>query len=196
MFCYSTVQRWIAVRLDVICVGFGIATAATACALRNNSFVSNEILIFSLTIVTDVIIMFSISIRFYTELATLLVSSQRIVEYTKLETEDELVKPGDAALEKAGWPQLGEITFDDVSMRYREGLDPSLRELKCKMEPGFKVGIVGRTGAGKSTILQVLFRMTELCGGDILIDGQRIKDIGLHILRRNVAYIPQSPFII
>jgi len=56
-------------------------------------------------------------------------------------------------------------------MRYREGLDPSLRNLKCKMDPGFKVGIVGRTGAGKSTILQVLFRMTELCGGNIFIDG-------------------------
>jgi hypothetical protein len=104
MFCYSTIQRWIAVRLDIICVGFGIATAGMACALRNNSFVSKEILIFSLTIVTDVIIMFSISIRFYTELSTLLVSSQRIVEYTKLETEDELEKPGDAALQKAGWP--------------------------------------------------------------------------------------------
>ena len=81
-------------------------------------------------------------------------------------------------------------------MRYRDGLDPSLRDLNCKMDPGFKVGIVGRTGAGKSTILQVLFRMTELCGGDIYIDGQRIKDCGLHILRKNVAYIPQSPFII
>jgi len=51
------------------------------------------------------------------------------------------------------WPQKGEIRFEDVSMRYRDGLDPSLRNLQCKMDPGNKVGIVGRTGAGKSTIL-------------------------------------------
>lgn len=68
-------MRWIAVRLDIICISFGIATAAVAIGLRNNSFVSNEILIFSLTIVTDVIVMFSVSIRFYIELSTLLISS-------------------------------------------------------------------------------------------------------------------------
>ena len=170
-FCFSSTQRWIAIRLDIICVSFGAVTASLAIGLRNSGFVSNEILVFSLTIVTDVILLFSISIRLYTELATLLTSSQRIVEYTKLPSEDELEKPGDKALIEANWPSKGEISFTDVSMRYREGLDPSLRNLDCKMDPGFKVGIVGRTGAGKSTILQVLFRMTELCGGDILIDG-------------------------
>jgi len=56
-------------------------------------------------------------------------------------------------LEELNWPQKGEVRFEDVSMRYRDGLDPSLRELNCKMDSGFKVGIVGRTGAGKSTIL-------------------------------------------
>ena len=184
------------VRLDVICVTFGGVNAALAMAFRNNEYISNELLILSLSLVTDVVIMFSITIRYSVELSSLLVSSQRIIEYINLETEDELEKPGDKMLEESKWPQKGEIRFDDVSMRYRDGLDPSLRDLNCKMDPGFKVGIVGRTGAGKSTILQVLFRMTELCGGDIYIDGQRIKDCGLHILRKNVAYIPQSPFII
>ena len=59
-----------------------------------------------------------------------------------------------------------------------------------------KVGIVGRTGAGKSTILQVLFRLTECCGGRILIDGQDLKQVGLHKLRKSIAYIPQQPFLI
>lgn len=95
MFNYQTIQRWMSVRLDIICVSFGIVTAALALALRNSSFVSKEILIFSLTLVTDVIIMFSITIRFAVELSSLLVSSQRIIEYTKLDEEDLLEKPAD-----------------------------------------------------------------------------------------------------
>lgn len=58
-----------------------------------------------------------------------------------------------------------------------------------------KIGIVGRTGAGKSTILQVLFRLTECSEGKVLIDGQDIKEIGLHLLRKSIAYIPQQPFL-
>ena len=153
MFNYQTIQRWMSVRLDIICVTFGSVTAGLAMAFRNNQYISNELLILSLSLVTDVVIMFSITIRFAVELSSLMVSSQRIIEYTELETEDELVKPADKQLEDTKWPQKGEIRFEDVSMRYRDGLDPSLRDLQCKMDPGFKVGIVGRTGAGKSTIL-------------------------------------------
>jgi len=74
-FCFSSSQRWIAIRLDIICVTFGAVTASLAIGLRSSSYVSKEILVFSLTIVTDVILLFSISIRLYTELATLLTSS-------------------------------------------------------------------------------------------------------------------------
>jgi len=59
-----------------------------------------------------------------------------------------------------------------------------------------KVGVVGRTGAGKSSILQVLFRLSDSSSGTIAIDGVNTKDIGLHLLRMNIAYIPQSPFLI
>ena len=81
----------------------------------------------------------------------MMTSSQRIIEYTKLESEDVLVKPNDEKL--SSWPQKGAIEFENTSMRYREGMDPSMNELSCKIQPGMKVGIVGRTGAGKSTIL-------------------------------------------
>jgi ATP-binding cassette, subfamily C (CFTR/MRP), member 1 len=83
------------VRLDIICVTFGSVTAGLAMAFRNNQYISNELLILSLSLVTDVVIMFSITIRFAVELSSLMVSSQRIIEYTELETEDELVKPAD-----------------------------------------------------------------------------------------------------
>lgn len=123
-------------------------------------------------------------------------SSQRIVDYTRLETEDDLVKEVDADLVKKNWPDKGEVTFDQITMRYRKEMDPSMIDISMLIQPGMKVGVVGRTGAGKSTILNVLFRLTDSEAGTLKIDGVDIKDVGLHLLRKNVAYIPQSPFLI
>jgi ABC-type multidrug transport system fused ATPase/permease subunit len=81
--------------------------------------------------VTDVIVFFSLSIRMYAEMQNMMTSSQRIIEYTKLESEDLLVKPLDAKF--SDWPQKGEIVFENTSMRYREGMDPSMNELSCKI---------------------------------------------------------------
>jgi ABC-type multidrug transport system fused ATPase/permease subunit len=105
------------------------------------------------------------------EIQNLMTSSQRIHEYTLLESEDDLEKEKDKALVLEQWPQKGQITFENISMAYRPGLEPSIHGLNCKIEPGMKVGIVGRTGAGKSSILQVLFRLTYCFEGRILIDG-------------------------
>ena len=81
-------------------------------------------------------------------------------------------------------------------MRYRKTLEPSVRNLNMIVQPKMKVGIVGRTGAGKSSILQTLFRLCELEEGEILLDGTNITSVGLHALRKNIAYIPQSPFLL
>ena len=81
-------------------------------------------------------------------------------------------------------------------MKYRETLEPSIRNLNFTIQPKMKVGIVGRTGAGKSSILQALFRLCELSEGEIIIDGQNIKEVGLHALRKGIAFIPQLPFLI
>ena len=75
-------------------------------------------------------------------------------------------------------------------MRYRETLEPSINNLTFTVQSNMKVGIVGRTGAGKSSILQALFRLCELHEGQIKIDGVDCKDLGLHLLRKNIAYIP------
>jgi ABC-type multidrug transport system fused ATPase/permease subunit len=75
-------------------------------------------------------------------------------------------------------------------MRYREDLKSSINSLSCVIQPGMKVGIVGRTGSGKSSILQVLFRLTECFEGSIKIDGIDCRDVGLHLLRKQIAYIP------
>ena len=82
-------------------------------------------------------------------------------------------------------------------MRYRADLEPALRDFCLKIPSNAKVGIVGRTGAGKSSILHTLFRMVELAPGNgrILMDGQDISNLGLHDLRTKLSIIPQLPFI-
>lgn len=93
------------------------------------------------------------------------------------------------------WPSKGGIIFDQVSLRYRPNLPVVLDNLMVSVKPGEKVGIVGRTGAGKSTILSALFRITELAGGRILIDDVDISTIGLTELRSKLSIIPQDPVI-
>ena len=80
-------------------------------------------------------------------------SSQRIYEYTQLEQEDDLYKVGDKDLEKRGWPMNGKLECEDATMRYRKELEPSIRSLSFKAQPGMVIGIVGRTGSGKTSIL-------------------------------------------
>jgi len=112
------------------------------------------------------------------------------MDYTELEIEDALTKPGDKDIQKKGWPAKGAIEFTNVTMTYRAELPPAINKLSFKVEAGMKVGIVGRTGSGKSSILQALFRLIDLAEGSIVIDGIDIKDLGLHQLRKQIAFIP------
>mmetsp|Transcript_22711 Transcript_22711/g.34995 ORF Transcript_22711/g.34995 Transcript_22711/m.34995 type:complete len:99 (+) Transcript_22711:974-1270(+) len=95
------------------------------------------------------------------EIQNYMTSAQRLHDYTLLESEDELQKEIDSKFiqkqvggaETQTWPSKGHIEFSKVTMRYRKNLDPSIKDLSFKIEPRMKVGIVGRTGAGKSSIL-------------------------------------------
>lgn len=98
---------------------------------------------------------------------------------------DETVQP---ALD---WPKFGKITFIDYSIRYRADLDNVLSNLNFEIEAGEKIGIVGRTGAGKSSLTLGLFRLIEHHEGEIWIDGVEIHSIGLHELRQRLTMIPQ-----
>ena len=102
-------------------------------------------------------------------------------------------------LHKGKWKQKGRIVFENVFMRYRPETDYVLKGLSFTIEAGEKVGCVGRTGAGKSSIIQTLFRMVPIdkyvpnC--KIFIDSEDIESLGLHTLRKNLSIIPQTPFV-
>jgi ABC-type multidrug transport system fused ATPase/permease subunit len=120
-----------------------------------------------------------------------LVSLERISGYAQLTAEPELHAEADAEL--SNWPTGGQIEFQDVTMRYRDDLPTVLNGISFTIPAGTSLGVVGRTGAGKSSLLQALFRMCPLEGGSITIDGIDIWSIGLHTLRQCLAIIPQDP---
>ena len=96
-------------------------------------------------------------------------------------------------MEDREWPDKGEVKFEDVSLNYRPNLELSLRRLSFRVPFGLKVGVVGRTGAGKSTMSLALSRIVELYAGKIIIDGVSISDIDINQVREKVTVIAQDP---
>jgi ABC-type multidrug transport system fused ATPase/permease subunit len=163
--------------------------------------------------------------RTYSDLYVHMIAVERVYEYTELKTEASLSTAPDSQAGRAleqHWPQEGRIEFVDYSTRYRKGMDLVLRNISFTVEAGQKIGIVGRTGAGKSSLTLALFRMVEaanseweratgsnniqepqdqaneedqLDGGKIVIDNVDISTLGLADLRRNLSIIPQDPVL-
>lgn len=88
------------------------------------------------------------------------------------------------------WPERGQIEFQNVYLKYRPTTETILKDLSFELRSGEKVGIVGRTGAGKSTICLSMHRIMEISGGSILVDGIDIKDLELNELRKRITVIP------
>ena len=123
-------------------------------------------------------------------------SVERILEYCALDQEPPAQVPQEHQ-PPSDWPSQGSITFNNVSMSY--STDPyvslALSNITLTIRPHEKIGIVGRTGAGKSSFIQTLFRMGILIDGQIIIDDVDISTIGLDDLRRRISIIPQDPVL-
>jgi len=131
------------------------------------------------------------------ETETNIVAVERIKKYINMVQEPPWILAGDKSL-PANWPDKGEIVFRGINLRYQESLEPVLKGISFRVKSGEKVGIVGRTGAGKSSLTLSLFRIIESCGGKILIDDIDVTKIGLHTLRNGLTIIPQvryTPYI-
>lgn len=128
------------------------------------------------------------------EVENQMTSVERVVEYSQLKSEaaletEESQRPADDR-----WPNDGAITFDKLSLRYSQHGHPVLKNVSLQIRAGEKVGIVGRTGAGKSSIIQALFRLAHN-DGHIVIDDVDIGKLGLHELRQKISIIPQDPIL-
>ncbi|KAK9353696.1 P-loop containing nucleoside triphosphate hydrolase protein [Lipomyces doorenjongii] len=118
-------------------------------------------------------------------------SVERINEYLYIEEEPPEIIPDNRP--PSGWPTKGAITVDNLSLRYAPGLPKVIKDVTFEVKPTYKIGIVGRTGAGKSTIASAFFRFLEAETGKIVIDGIDISQIGLKDLRSSITIIPQDP---
>ncbi|KAM3966828.1 LOW QUALITY PROTEIN: putative multidrug resistance-associated protein lethal(2)03659 [Aphomia sociella] len=137
--------------------------------------------------------MFQWGMRQSTELENQMTSVERIEEYSNIESEPPLQSQGPNK-PPPSWPEAGRVQFRRVFLYYAPGEPPVLRDLTLEILPKEKVGIVGRTGAGKSSLINALFRLATI-EGEIIIDGRETSTMGLHELRSQVSIIPQEPVL-
>ncbi|GAB7337580.1 hypothetical protein MBLNU457_g2890t1 [Dothideomycetes sp. NU457] len=181
-------QRWLSTRLDAIgnLLVFVTGILVVTSRFSINPSISGLVLSYILSIVQ----MIQFTVRQLAEVENNMNSTERVHYYgTQLEEEAPLhtveVRPS--------WPEHGQLEFKNVEMRYRAGLPLVLKGLSMSIKGGERIGVVGRTGAGKSSIMSTLFRLVEISGGQILIDGLDISKIGLKDLRSRLSIIPQDP---
>ncbi|XP_023237651.1 multidrug resistance-associated protein 1-like isoform X3 [Centruroides sculpturatus] len=192
--CYypSTIaNRWLAINLE-FCGNCVVLFAGLFAVLAKDTLTAGSVgLIVSYALpVTSTL---SWLVRMSSELETNIVAVERVIEYSETPTEAAWEKP--ESKPDPSWPQKGKVEFCDFSLQYRPELELVLKAIDCCFHPNEKIGIVGRTGAGKSSLTLSLFRIIESAGGRILIDDLDISKMGLHDLRSRLTIIPQDPVL-
>ncbi|XP_056643788.1 probable multidrug resistance-associated protein lethal(2)03659 isoform X1 [Diorhabda sublineata] len=189
-FMYLGANRTFGFWLDFICVIYIALVIVALLFIKSEQFAGNMGL--ALTQAMTLTGTFQWGMRQWSELENQMTSVERVQEYADLkqeeEEEEQMKKP------QKNWPEEGKVEFIDMSLHYSRDDPPVLKNLSFKIQPTEKVGIVGRTGAGKSSLIQALFRLAEI-DGQILIDDVDAKSISLKDLRSNISIIPQEPVL-
>lgn len=184
-------NRWLAVRLEFLgsliilaAATFAVVSVSTGSQL-SAGFVGLA-MSYALTITQSL----NWIVRQTVEVETNIVSVERVLEYARLPSEaPEIISKKRPAV---SWPARGAVAFNDYSTRYRPGLDLVLKNVSLSIKSHEKIGVVGRTGAGKSSLTLALFRIIEATNGNVSIDDLNTSSIGLLDLRRRLAIIPQD----
>ncbi|RKP10579.1 multi drug resistance-associated protein MRP [Thamnocephalis sphaerospora] len=200
---WISLNRWLAVRLETVgnanmppASGSIVILSASSMAVVTTITTGNTtagLVGLSVTYALSVTQSLNWCVRMSCEIETNIVSMERLHEYAELPSEAPEIIEGKRP--SPAWPARGAIKFENYQTRYREGLDLVLKGITFDVKPREKVGIVGRTGAGKSSLTLALFRLIEAANGSITIDGEDIGKIGLYDLRSRLTIIPQDPVL-
>nr|XP_028580133.1 multidrug resistance-associated protein 7 isoform X1 [Podarcis muralis]XP_028580134.1 multidrug resistance-associated protein 7 isoform X1 [Podarcis muralis]XP_028580135.1 multidrug resistance-associated protein 7 isoform X1 [Podarcis muralis]XP_028580136.1 multidrug resistance-associated protein 7 isoform X1 [Podarcis muralis]XP_028580137.1 multidrug resistance-associated protein 7 isoform X1 [Podarcis muralis]XP_028580138.1 multidrug resistance-associated protein 7 isoform X1 [Podarcis mu len=191
-FASNTAMQWLDIRLQMIGVAVVTAIAGIAIIQHQKKMGNPGLVGLALSYALSVTNLLSGLINSFTQTETMMVSVERTEEYATeipVEPQEELLQVS------PDWPSQGHIEFQQVVLAYRPDLPNALDGVTFTIYSGEKVGIVGRTGSGKSTLFLALFRMVELKAGRILLDNIDSHSVGLKALRSKLAIIPQDPFL-
>ncbi|KAK4259954.1 hypothetical protein QN277_006228 [Acacia crassicarpa] len=189
-------NRWLAIRLETL-GGIMIWFTASFAVLQNGRAENQQAFASTMGLLLSYALNITSLLTGVLRLASLAENSLNAVERvgTYVDLPSEAPSIVESNRPPPGWPSSGSIRFEDVVLRYRPELPPVLHGLSFTIFPSDKVGVVGRTGAGKSSMFNALFRLVELERGKILIDDCEIAKFGLTDLRKVLGIIPQSPVL-
>ncbi|KAG9397960.1 hypothetical protein AC1031_016377 [Aphanomyces cochlioides] len=188
-FLVIALNQWFSLRVQIIsnCIVFAILLGCIIINGKVSTGIIGLIITYGLNIPTNLANL----VNMWASLETALISPERLHEYASIDKEGERNTPFDLG----EWPTQGQIEVDSLSFRYKPDDPLVLKDVSFSIRGGEKIGIVGRTGAGKSSLMMALFRINDAATGSIKIDGIDIATIGLKQLRSSLAIIPQNPVL-
>jgi ATP-binding cassette, subfamily C (CFTR/MRP), member 4 len=195
-FSYIACTRWLNFRLETIqlCL-LSIASFLAVFFHTQNVFnVDPAVLGLSLSLLLQLSGLLQWAVRQSCDVISHMVAVERVASYGKVTSESPLETEADDLLHET-WPSEGSIDIKNLSVRYQKQLPPSLSGLNFHSKGGVRIGIVGRTGSGKSTFLHAFLRLLEAEEGKIAIDQEDLSKLGLHKIRKLISVIPQTPFL-
>ncbi|CAH2351792.1 bile pigment transporter 1 [[Candida] railenensis] len=184
-------NMWLSIRIKSIsCILIYASSLLSLLSIGGRREIKPALLGFIMTYALSTTGILNNIVRIWAQVETDAVSIERIIEYCHLPPEEN--ESNDYVLPPKNWPTHGEIEFVNYSTRYAENLDDVLSQINVHINSQERIGIVGRTGAGKSSLTLALFRIIESTSGKILIDGLDISKISLSTLRQHLSIIPQD----
>lgn len=186
------INRWFSTRVPIATAFISLSSACGILISARLGIVTVGAVGLALTYATRFWGNLNWAVRCFSDLESRMTAVERVRSYQRIPAEPDITDAKEGFLE-ADWPRFGKVQFEGVTARYAPHLPDVLRDVTFNIQAASKVGIIGRTGSGKSTVFQVLFRFIEPRLGRVLIDGIDIRQIPLARLRRAIAIIPQDP---
>ncbi|KAF0694543.1 Aste57867_14583 [Aphanomyces stellatus] len=186
----QTITQWFSLRIQLLSACLLLVISLSLVFLRDA--LSPGVIGLVFTYLFSILPFFELIVNLWSMFETAMVGPERVSEYAHVEPEPPRVIAGAVA---ASWPTTGDVSFDHMSFRYKPSDPLVLKDVSVDIRSGENIGIVGRTGAGKSSLTMALFRVNDLAAGKIRIDGVDIATVGVKTLRSAIAIIPQSPVL-